>query len=289
MSVRPTVSSTDLLEWGAQHRRALPWRDTRDPWSIHVSEVMLQQTQVDRVVPKYLAFLERFGSVADCAAGAASEVIRLWDGLGYNRRALHLHRAASAVVERFDGEYPTELGDLMSLPGVGPYTARAIMTFAFEFDVGVVDTNVGRVLARIGGQRLLPNQAQAIADDLVPIDAGWAWNQAMFDLGALVCHRRNPDCGACPVSGSCRWQSCGPDPADSSAGVSGGQSRFDGSDRQGRGKLIKALRSQRQRRDQVAELMGWPTDPERAERVLEGLLRDGMVRLEGQYVTLPVD
>lgn len=250
---------------------------------------MLQQTQVDRVVPKYLAFLDRFPTVADCAADAASEVITLWDGLGYNRRALHLHRAAVMVTEEFAGVYPTQLDDLLSMPGVGPYTARAILTFAYEADVGVVDTNVGRVLARVGGSRLTPGEAQRGADSLVPTGSSWAWNQAMFDLGALVCHRRKPKCAKCPIVQSCQWQGNGDDPADSSAAVSGGQSRFDGSDRQGRGKLIKALRSGPCRAGEAAALMGWAGDPERAERVLNGLMADGMVCLEGKYLALPVD
>lgn len=284
---RPPVDPSTLLEWADANRRDLPWRATRDPWSIHVSEVMLQQTQVDRVVPKYHAFLDRFPTVGECAAGDAAGVIRLWDGLGYNRRALNLHRAACMVVADFDGRYPTTLAELLSLPGVGPYTGRAIMTFAYEADTGVVDTNVGRTLARLVGRKLDAKEAQTLADDLVPDGLSWVWNQAMFDLGAQVCGKRNPTCEVCPLFDACGWQGNGDDPAVASAGVSAPQSRFDGSDRQGRGKLVRALRSADRIRSDAGSIMGWPEDPERTERVVAGLLADGMVIADDEWLRLP--
>ncbi len=266
-----------LLRWWERQARDLPWRRTRDPWAVLVSEVMLQQTQVARVVPRYEAFLERFPDPAACAAAPLAEVLGLWAGLGYNRRARDLHRAAASVVEAHGGRFPAELGALLSLPGVGPYTARAVLAFAFEHDVGVVDTNVGRVLARWEGRRLRPSEVQRLADAAVPSGAGWRWNQALFDLGAGPCARRAPKCGNCPVARWCAWRGEGDDPADGSAGVAGGQSRFEGSDRQGRGRLVDALRAAgRVPAGGLAGAAGWPDDPARAARVAAGLVADGL-------------
>ena len=271
-----------LLAWGAGAHRDLPWRATRDPWAVLVSEVMLQQTQVPRVVPRWHAFLARFPDPAACAAAPVADVVDEWAGLGYNRRAVALHRCAVACASDHGGALPDDLDALRALPGIGPYTARAVLAFAFERDVGVVDTNVGRVLARWAGRPLRPAEAQAAADALVPRGEGWAWNQALFDLGAGVCRKRGPDCGACPVRRWCAWRSAGcpaPDPAVGSAGVSGGQSRFEGSDRQGRGRLVDALRTTgRVPAGGLAAAAGWPDDPERARRVADGLVADGLAR-----------
>jgi A/G-specific adenine glycosylase len=275
----PGGLSQALLAWGDAARRDLPWRRTRDPWAVLVSEAMLQQTQVARVAPRWAAFLERFPTPAACAAAPVGDVVREWAGLGYNRRAVALHRAASAVVERHGGRLPASVDALVALPGVGPYTARAVMAFAFEADVGVVDTNAARVLARVAGRRLGRAEAQAAADAAVPPGAGWAWNQAVLDLGATVCVRRSPRCGACPVAGWCRLAAAGlalPDPADGSAGVSRGQAPFAGSDREGRGRLVAALRRGPVALDAVAAAAGWPSDPARAGRAAAGLVADGL-------------
>ncbi len=277
-----------LSEWGDRVRRDLPWRHTRDPWSVLVSELMLQQTQVARVMPRYVGFLARFPTPAACALAPVGEVVRAWAGLGYNRRAVHLHMAAAVVVDRFEGALPEGLDQLRSLPGVGPYTARAVSAFAFEHDVGVVDTNAARVLARaVAGRRLAPVEAQALADSVVPPGRGWAWNQAMLDLGATVCTRRRPRCGQCPLAappvgatvGGCVWAGgghTGPDPADGSAGVSGPQSAFAGSDRQGRGRLVDALRAGPVTVAALPVACGWPQEPLRAQRVAAGLVADGL-------------
>jgi A/G-specific adenine glycosylase len=255
-----------------------------------VSEVMAQQTGVDRVVPYYRAFLAAFPTPAACAAAPVGEVVRRWRGLGYNRRAVSLHRAAQAVVERHDGQLPADLAALRALPGVGPYTARAVLAFAFEQDVGVVDTNVGRVLARWEGRPLRPAEAQARADALVPAGRAWAWNQAVMELGATVCLRRSPACGTCPARAGCAWAAAGlapPDPADGSAGVGTGQARFEGSDRQGRGRLLEALCAGPVPVAAVAATMGWPRDPARADRVAVGLVADGLAVREGDVLRLP--
>ena len=239
---------------------------------------MLQQTQVPRVVPKYHAFLERFPRAAACAASPVADVVRAWQGLGYNRRAVNLHRAAVAVVERHGGEFPDDLDLLMALPGVGPYTARAVLTFAFGHDVGIVESNTGRVLARVAGRSLTQKEAQHLADEVVPRGAGWAWNQAMIDLGATICLRKAPKCGECPVASDCQWHD-GPDPAAPATK----QSTFAGSDRQGRGRLVDAMRVAPVPFDDVPTAAGWPDDPARAHRAADTLIADGLaVELDGE-------
>ena len=215
----------ELLEWWEAERRDLPWRGTRDPWAVLVSELMLQQTQVARVEPRWHRFLERFPTPAACASAGAGAVVEEWAGLGYNRRAVNLHRCAVAVVDDHGGRFPDDLADLLALPGIGPYTARAVLAFAFEHDVAVVDTNVGRILARTAGRSLGAKEAQALADSLVPEGEGWAWNQAMLDLGATVCAKRSPACERCPVATGCAWALAGrpePDPATGSHAVESG-------------------------------------------------------------------
>jgi A/G-specific adenine glycosylase len=273
-----------LLAWWERQRRDLPWRATRDPWEVLVCEVMAQQTQVARVAERWRPFLDRFPTPAALAAVGPDEVIRWWSGLGYNRRALALHRAATAVVRDHGGTLPRDLGALLALPGIGPYTGRAVLAFSYEDDHGVVDTNTARVLARWRGRPLRAREAQTAADDAVPLGRAWAWNQAMLDLGATVCTRRSPRCDRCPVAGGCAWAAAGaaaPDPAEGSAGVSRGQSRFQGSDRQGRGRLVAALGAREVASDELAEVMGWPDDPCRAERVAATLVDDGLVTRRG--------
>lgn len=275
-----TAEQEALLRWAAREHRDLPWRRTRDPWAVLVSETMLQQTQVARVVPKFHAFVERFPTPGACAAAAQADVVTLWAGLGYNRRARQLHRAAVAIVERHAGRVPDRLPDLLDLPGVGPYTARALLAFAFEHDAAVVDTNVARVLARRAGRRLTAGEAQHAADGWLSKGRAWAWNQGMLDLGAGICTARSPRCPVCPVAGGCAWRARGnppPDPATGSAGVSAGQSRFEGSDRQGRGRLVDALRQGAVGEADLAVVMGWPDDPARAHRVAVTLVGDGLV------------
>jgi len=267
-----------LLGWAADGWRELPWRRTRDPWAVLVSELMLQQTQVARVVPRWHEFMARWPTASSCAADPVAEVVRAWAGLGYNRRALNLHRAAVAVVERHGGELPSDLAALLTLPGIGPYTARAVLAFAFGRDVGVLDTNAARVVARAAaGRRLRRAEAQGVADELVPPGSGWAWNQAVLDLGATVCTSRSPACTRCPLATWCRWRhDGGPDPA---AGTSGRQSVFEGSDRQGRGRLLDALRAGPVEWAALAGACGWPEDGLRAAAVAAGLVEDGFARL----------
>lgn len=276
-----------LLAWGASHRRDLPWRRTRDPWLVLVSEVMLQQTQVERVLPYFAAFAERWPTPERCAEAALSEVLAAWQGLGYPRRARNLWRAAAVIVERHRGRVPADLSGLLALPGVGPYTARAVQAFAFGTDTGVVDTNVGRILARWTGGRLARAEAQRLADELVPARESWEWNQAMMDLGARVCTKRDPGCGQCPVRPWCDWAgSDAPDPADRSAGVSTRQAPFEGSDRQARGRLLAALGTGGIERAEVARAMGLEHDETRAERLAGELIAEGLISAVGDQLRL---
>lgn len=277
-----------VLAFASQGLRALPWRSTRDPWAVLVSELMLQQTQAARVVPAWERFLSRFPTVRACAAAGPGEVVAAWSGLGYNRRAVFLHRTAVTVVERHGGSFPDRLAELRALPGLGPYTARALLAFAFERDVGVLDVNTSRVLARaVAGRPLRRTEAQELADALVPSGQGWSWNQALVDLGARVCTSRAPRCGSCPLAEACRWrQNGGPDPASGSAGASGSQSRFEGSHRQGRGRLLRALTHGSVGPEELAEACGWPGAPRRAETAAAGLVRDGLARWEGEALVL---
>jgi A/G-specific adenine glycosylase len=271
------IDPAGVLAWGVPRLRDLPWRRTRDPWRVLVAEVMLQQTQVERVVPKWEAFLSAYPSPAACARAPLGDVLRLWQGLGYPRRARNLHDAASAMLERHGGRVPDELVALVALPGIGPYTARAVLAFAYERDVAVVDTNIARVLARSAGRRLTAADAQTAADRLVPAGAGWVWNQTLMDLGATLC-RPAPRCDACPIGLGCRWHlgaNAPPDPAHGSAGVSTGQPRFEGSDRQARGRVL-------------ATLTRGPAPRATFEpRIVDGLVADRLVTLDGDSVRLP--
>jgi A/G-specific adenine glycosylase len=271
------IDPGDVLAWGANDLRDLPWRRERDPWVILVAEVMLQQTQADRVVPKWQAFLGSFPTPAACASASLGDVLRLWQGLGYPRRARNLHSAAGVVVERHGGLLPDDLASLLALPGIGPYTARAVLAFAFERDVAVVDTNIARILARTAGRRLTPKQAQTAADELVPEGAGWVWNQVLMDLGATVC-RPAPRCEECPVGSSCAWFASGrpePDPAVGSAGVSTRQAPFEGSDRQTRGRVLEALGG------------GARPVTDFEARIVAGLVADGLVEIHDDVLSLP--
>jgi A/G-specific adenine glycosylase len=198
-----------LIAWYEANQRDLPWRQTRDPYRIMVSEIMLQQTQVDRVIPKYAAFLGLFPTLQALADAPASAVIRAWAGLGYNRRALNLQRACQAVVERHGGVMPRSVEELRALPGIGAYTAGAIACFAFEQDVGFVDTNIRRVLHRVEAGPELPEpllttrEIAELADRLVPTGQGYVWNQALIELGALICRSRVTDCQVCPLERRC--------------------------------------------------------------------------------------
>jgi A/G-specific adenine glycosylase len=278
-----------VLRWGRGRRADLPWRATREPWAVLVSEVMLQQTQVARVVPRYHSFLDAYPNPSACALAPLAEVLTSWQGLGYPRRARNLWLAAVACVEHHAGEVPDDLDALLALPGVGRYTARAVLAFAHERPVGVADTNIARVLARRAATSMRPTALQATADELVPADRAWEWNQALMDVGALLCRPRAPGCGECPIAPTCGWHIAGrpePDPGVGSAGVSKPQSRYEGSDRQARGRLIAALATDRIDRRDAARVAGLASDPGRAATVVGSLIADGLVAETGGFLVL---
>lgn len=286
----PTVAvaeafTAEVLAWGVPRLRDLPWRRTRDPWAVLVSEVMLQQTQVARVAPRWHAFLERFPNPGACATAPLGDVLREWQGLGYPRRARNLHATAQRVVEL--GGFPRDLPGLLTLPGVGPYTARAVMAFAFELDAAVVDTNIARVYARVAGATLTAKQVQAIADAACPAGEAWVWNQCLLDLGAVLCRPANPGCRECPVRDRCTWRGTDrdADPAIGSSGVSGRQGRFEGSDRQARGRLMRSLTVGPVDRADVASVMQRGEDD--AARLLAALIAEGLCEVHGRTVVLP--
>jgi A/G-specific adenine glycosylase len=248
---------------------------------------MLQQTQVPRVLPRYEAFMTAFPDASACAAAPLGDVVRAWQGLGYNRRAVNLHRAAVLIAEH---GFPDTLSGLLGLPGVGPYTARAVLAYAYEADAAVVDTNVARVLARVEGRRLRPAASQRLADAWLPNGQAWNWNQALMDVGATMCRARSWRCHGCPFAPVCAWREAGhglPDPAARRAGDGGSVAKFEGSDREGRGRLVAALCAGPLERRSVAAEAGWPDDAGRAERAVRGLVRDGLAVVDGDRLRLP--
>jgi len=248
------VDVDELLGWYERVRRPLPWRATRDPYALLVSEVMLQQTQALRVVPYYERWLSELPDARSLADAPTRLVLSLWSGLGYNRRALSLQRAAVHVSEH---GWPSDLTDL---PGVGPYTAAAVASFAWDVQVAAVDTNVRRVLTRRDGRARSPRELAAAAQALVPPGQAATFNQAMMELGATVCRPRNPSCPACPVSRGCGR-------VIESPAKRVGAVRFEDTDRYLRGRVIAAL-------------LDGSALPDSAERVLEGLQRDGLIELD---------
>jgi len=270
-----------VFSWVAPRLRQLPWRDERDPWKILVSEVMLQQTSVQRVLGKWEAFVAEFPTARVCAETELGDVLRMWQGLGYPRRARNLHHAARVIVSEHSGRVPRTLDELMSLPGVGPYTARAVMAFAFEDDAAVVDTNIARVLRRLTGEDLSARSIQVVADELLPEGESWLWNQAIMDLGATVCKPR-PLCEQCPVEQHCQWRGDGVDPAERPA--SARQARFEGSDRQARGRLMKALVSGSILVSSASEVMG--RSPDVSTKLVDALIDEGLIRRSGEVLHL---
>lgn len=270
-----------LSDWFAEHGRALPWREPGfTPWSTLVSEVMLQQTPVNRVLPVLAQWLQRWPTPADLAHTEPAEAVRAWGRLGYPRRALRLHAAATAITERHGGQVPSSLGELLALPGVGDYTARAVAVFAYGQRHPVVDTNIRRVIARaVQGQAEAgpPSTRRDLAamEELLPAgDAESArFNTAVMELGAIVCTARAPRCEQCPIAALCRWRSLGYPPYDGPRAAV--QPRFEGSDREARG-LIMALLRGSEVPVTADELAAAVPDAARRERALGTLLGDGL-------------
>jgi A/G-specific adenine glycosylase len=279
-----------LLGWFEASARDLPWRAPgTPPWAVLVSEVMLQQTPASRVTPVYTAWLARWPTAADLAAASAGDAVRAWGKLGYPRRALRLRECAVAVCDRFDGRVPDDVGTLLTLPGVGPYTARAVCAFAFGQRQPLVDTNVRRVVSRLvrGEAATAPSTARDLAavDSLLPDDARAArFSAALMELGATLCTSARPACPRCPVADACAWRAAGYPPT---AGPTARTQRYAGTDRQVRGRLLDVLRASP---DPVgaAELdFAWPDRVQR-RRALESLIADGLIDpLAGGRFALP--
>lgn len=257
-----------------------------------VAEVMLQQTQAPRVAPRWEDFLRRWPSPSSLAGTPLGDLLVWWQGLGYPRRAANLHSAAEQCVRLHAGTVPRDLDGLLALRGVGPYTARAVLAFAFEEGVGVVDTNIARVLARVSGRTLRASDAQLLADKWVPVESAWAWNQSLMDIGAMRC-RPTPDCCRCPLATSCSWALAGcptPDPALSTAGVSRPQAPYRGSDRELRGAVLRVLAAGqlegeelfRRVRAEIADRRGVGSEGPRLDAVLESLRSDGLVEIDAE-------
>jgi A/G-specific adenine glycosylase len=269
----------DLAGWYGHAARDLPWRAPgTTPYGVLVSEVMLQQTPVSRVVPAYDAWLARWPTPAALAAEPAGEAVRMWGRLGYPRRALRLHAACTQVVARFEGELPRTVPELLSLPGIGDYTARAVAVFALRQRHPVVDTNVRRVVARVVegvADAAVTKKDLLLVEGLLPTadEAAATASIALMELGALVCTARSPRCPACPVSASCRWLERGSPALE--APVRRPQ-RYAGTDRQVRGRLLAVLRDSEEPvpADLLAQV--W-AEPVQCARALDGLVADGLV------------
>ncbi|WP_237224282.1 A/G-specific adenine glycosylase [Rothia nasisuis] len=296
---------TRINRWYLENRRDLPWRTGENtPWEVLVSEFMLQQTPVKRVLPVWEIWLERWPTPADLAGEEPGEAVRAWGRLGYPRRALRLHAAAVAVTEQHGGQVPSTYEELLALPGVGSYTAAAIAVFAFGRRATVIDTNIRRVHARLVSGKALPSKSLTVAEtrlanELMPADlaASCLWNVSVMELGALVCTAKSPACGACPVASSCAWVAAGRPEPDY---VPRGQA-WAGTDRQLRGAMMGVLRAAQEpvpvelltsvgRADivfpeglvpAVAKLRALTPPPEQVERCFSGLLADGLARRVG--------
>jgi A/G-specific adenine glycosylase len=282
---------TPVLAWYALHRRSLPWREPGcSPWGVLVSEVMLQQTPVARVLPVWQEWMARWPEPRDLASRPPGEAIRAWGRLGYPRRALRLHEAARAIVERHGGAVPDDHAALLDLPGIGSYTAAAVSTFAFGRRHAVSDTNVRRVLARAVGGRQFPAKAPTAAESrmigrLVPDDPATAatWAVASMELGALICTARAPRCEACPVASVCRWRLEGAPPDQ---GPPRRGQRWAGTDRQVRGRILAVLRAAPGPVPATALARAVPdadlSDRGQRDRCLGGLVADGLVEPVGR-------
>jgi A/G-specific adenine glycosylase len=281
-----------IADWYAAGHRELPWRHPDYPaWGILISEFMLQQTPVARVIPRLAEWLARWPTPADLAAVPPGEAVRAWDRLGYPRRALNLHGAATAIAERHGNRVPSDVDELLALPGVGPYTARAVAAFAYGVRTPVVDTNVRRVLARALGGQAEPGPPQtqrdlAAMDAVLPLDPARALltNAGAMELGQTVCTARTPRCEECPLAELCAWRAAGYPEYEGARAPR--QKKYEGSDRQVRGLILAALRGETGAISQTAVDLLWPDEVQRS-RALAGLLSDGLVVASGSGFALP--
>jgi len=285
----PTFLREPILDWYAENARDLPWRrPDATPWGVLVSEIMLQQTPVSRVLPVWTEWMARWPTPAALAAEPPGEAVRRWGRLGYPRRALNLHACARTITAEHGGEVPSDHATLLSLPGVGEYTAAAVASFAFGGRHAVLDTNVRRVLARaVRGEQYPPRSTtaaeRALAEALLPEVGAPTWSVAVMELGALVCTARAPRCAACPVAHLCRWRLSGSPEGPPRKGQA-----YAGTDRQCRGRLLAVLRQAHGPVPKQALDVVWD-DAVQRERALDALVADGLAEPlpDGTY-RLPV-
>lgn len=284
MSIRPS----EVVAWYDAQRRDLPWRDPGvSAWQILVSEFMLQQTPVARVQPIWLDWIARWPTPSSTAAAGAADVLRAWGKLGYPRRAKRLHECATVIATEYDDVVPADVDTLLTLPGVGSYTARAVACFAYNQSVPVVDTNVRRVVARAVHGRADAGSPSAVRDQadvsaLLPDDAtAPRFAAALMELGAVVCTARTPRCGICPL-GACAWRSAGYPVGDAPAKR---VQKYAGTDRQVRGRLLDVLRGNDSPVTRAQLDVAWLSDTAQRDRALDSLLVDGLVEqtLDGRF------
>jgi A/G-specific adenine glycosylase len=283
--------ATPLIAWYPAAARDLPWRRSGfGAWGVLVSELMLQQTPVTRVIPHLEAWLTRWPTPAALAAEAPAEAVRQWANLGYPRRALWLHRAAVEIVERHSGAVPADVDALLTLTGIGDYTARAVAVFAYGRRHPVVDTNTRRVLARVVDAKAQPDPPSRrdlpAMEAILPADvaASAIVNAATMELGATICTARLPRCDRCPIAAECAWRAAGyPDTGDRRRR----QARYEGSDRQARGAILKALRDAAPAAVAMSTVIpDWP-DARQRDRAIDSLIADGLAEASEDLLRLP--
>ncbi len=304
---------SSLLNWYAQEQRDLPWRTTSDPYAILVSEVMLQQTQVDRVLPKYRQFLAAFPTLADLANAPTADVISAWVPLGYNRRAISLQSIAKQVIADYQGQIPDSIDELLKLKGIGRYTAGAIACFAYHKQVATVDTNIRRVIHRIflgleqPEQKINDTQMLLLAEQVLPEEQAYNWNQALMDLGATTCTSNDTRCGSCPLQETCQAYTQMSQYSLFPSGIVFRQLRkvaekkssyqaqpFTSSNRYFRGRIIDLLRSVPNQQRIPFEVLGVQIKPEFSDAdrpwlqtIINGLVKDGLLDATEEGVRLP--
>jgi len=275
------LSPETVIEWFTTHKRDLPWRNT-DPWGVMVSEFMLQQTPVKRVLPAWTQWLERWPSPKDLANASPADAIRMWANLGYPRRAVRLHQSAKIISNSYDNQVPNNYDNLIQLPGVGDYTANAILAFAFNQPTVVLDVNVRRVIARAWQGQSHPSAspsaverafAQSLIDQELTKKSAPHWAAASMELGALICTATDPQCNACPLEPTCRWNALG---KPENAQKPKTQAKYLGSDRAERGRILKILRTNEVSQALGALIMNTP-DTDQCNRALASLVAEGLV------------
>lgn len=284
-----------VLTWYRNNARSLPWRKTRNPYRILVFEVMLQQTQVSRVLQKYPEFLRRYPNFSVLAGARTADVIRSWAGMGYNNRAMRLHQIAKIVIEKYRGRLPQDVEILQSLPGIGRYTANAIACFAFVQQVAVVDTNIRRVLGRLFPAKVHQHDEWELAESLLPPKRAYDWNQALMELGAVICTASNPSCTDCPIRKFCpsAFKIDGRKKAKRNTKATIIPNRIY------RGRIISILREKSSRQTIESNVLLKKLRPDSLTRhkkwfmsILSGLERDGLIQIRSRnsnlYISLPL-